>query len=63
MLLAGCVSTRPVAITKADAKAMASFCAVAEYQPVNAGDSVDTQAQKASNNAKGEYLKCEWAVK
>jgi hypothetical protein len=43
----------------AQAKPAASFCAVAEYQSVQPGDPLETQAQKASNNAKGAYL-CGW---
>lgn len=60
--LSACVTARPVAVTTSQAKASASFCAVAEYQAVQPGDSVETQAQKASNNAKGAYLNCSWAV-
>lgn len=51
----------PVVTTQDQAKAAASFCTVAEYQPVLAADPVETQAMKASNNAKGAYLKCAWA--
>jgi uncharacterized protein YcfL len=61
VLLSGCVTARPVAVNRDQAKAAASFCAVAEYQPILPDDPVETQAAKASNNAKGAYLHCAWA--
>jgi hypothetical protein len=57
VLLSGCVTARPVAVNKDQAKAAASFCAVAEYQPDPSGLDPD----KAANNAKGLYLHCAWA--
>jgi hypothetical protein len=48
--------------TTEQAKAAASFCAVAEYQPEVPGDPVETAAMKASNNAKGVFLNCPWAA-
>lgn len=55
--LSACVTALPVAADRQQAKAAASFCAVAEYQPDPAG----TDPAKASNNAKGAYLHCAWA--
>lgn len=63
LLLIGCAEkqpqVRPIVSNEASAKGSASFCAVAEYQEYFPGDSIDTKAQKASNNAKGTYL-CGW---